>query len=322
MNAFSSSFRLGFFGTPEFAAVVLQALIAAGIRPSIVFSGPPRPRGRGMELQPSVVAGLAMKMGLPTVTATDWRDPSGEARRRLQEARIDLAIVVAYGRIIPAEVLVIPPLGFVNLHASLLPRWRGAAPIQRAILSGDSVTGVGLMQMAAELDRGDILAESNIAIESGMTGGELHDRLAELAARLMLDNLPSLLNRTLVAVPQSEVGVTYAAKITKELMSIDWNQAAIEIDRQVRAFAPSPAAWTILAGERIKILEARVDSSPLDSPHPAGTIVNSDGWVSTGKGTLQLMTIQRAGKNPIAAAEWIKSASLIGKKFSTPESPS
>ena len=317
----SSSKRLGFFGTPEFAAVVLKAMVEANILPTIIFSQPPRPRGRGMVMQPSAVSALAQSYNLPVITATDWRDSQGEARKEFEASRLDLAIVVAYGKIIPAEVLTIPRLGFVNLHASLLPRWRGAAPIQRAILAGDSMTGVGLMQMAAELDTGDILAEKSIPILNSTTGGELHDQLASLSAELLLDHLPKLFDQSLKSRPQSPTGVTYAEKITKDSAKIDWHCSAVEIVRQVRAFAPHPSAWSEINSERIKILSAEASGETKPADQPVGTILNREAEVATGMGRLKILTLQRAGKNPTAASEWIQTAQLLGKRFSGRELP-
>ncbi|MCX8501011.1 MAG: methionyl-tRNA formyltransferase [Alphaproteobacteria bacterium] len=318
MTAGAVDFRLGFFGTPDFARVVLAAMIDRGTPPVVVFSQPPRPSGRGMVVQASAVEACAARHQIPTVTATDWRDPHGAARARRGESRLDLAVVVAYGKILPAEALAIPPLGFVNLHASLLPRWRGAAPIQRAILEGDAETGVCLMQMTSEFDAGAVLAQRSLAITDATTGGWLHDALAELSAELLLENLPRLRSRSLVGVAQPQAGICYAAKIERRTTQIDWSDSAAAILRQIRAFTPHPSAWSEIGGERIKILAAEV-AAEAPPASVAGTLITDAPEVATGRGCVRLLTIQRAGRRPVSARDWVKSAGLLGQKFDAPE---
>src|SRR5438477_9524512 len=232
----SSPLDLVFMGTPEFAATVLAALIAAGHRLRAVYTQPPRPAGRGHRTQPSPVQKLAESHGLPVRCPASLRDAEAQADFAAIEA--DAAVVAAYGLILPAPILAAPRLGCLNVHASLLPRWRGAAPIQRAILADDRETGVSIMQMDEGLDTGPILLQQPVPILPETTAGELTEALAELGVRLMLEALDGVAAGTLMARPQPEEGVTYATKIRREEMRLDWRQPADTLERQVRAFAP------------------------------------------------------------------------------------
>jgi methionyl-tRNA formyltransferase len=288
--------RLVFLGTPDFAATSLCALIDAGRPPVAVYAQPARPAGRGQKPQPSAVERVARDAGLAVRTPETLRDP--DAVRAFAALDLDLAIVAAYGLILPPAVLAAPRRGCVNLHASLLPRWRGAAPIQRALLAGDAVTGITLMQMDAGLDTGAMLRQARLAIEPDMTGGALHDRLADLAAELLIDSLPDLLTGRLVATPQPADGVTYAKKVERREARLDWTRPAVELARAVRAFAPRPGAYVEQAGERIKILAAVALEAPSGVP---GTVLDDHLTVACGGGALRLVRLQRAGRAPLDA---------------------
>jgi methionyl-tRNA formyltransferase len=294
--------QLVFAGTPEFAAVALAALLDAGQAVALVLTQPDRPSGRGMRAQPSLVKTLALRHGIEVFQPQSLkRDPAAQERIRAQQA--DLLIVAAYGLILPQSVLDMPRFGAVNIHASLLPRWRGAAPIQRAIQAGDAESGVVLMQMAAGLDTGALLASARTPIGARDTAGSLHDRLATLGAQLLVATLPRL---PLPAVPQATEGVTYAAKIDKTEARLDWQKSAAELDRQIRAFNPFPVACAHLEGEMLKIHAAH----PLPTPTTAlpGTVltVGRDGiCVACGKDALMLTELQKPGGKRLAAAPFL-----------------
>lgn len=287
--------RLAFLGTPDFAATSLRALIDAGAPPVCVYAQPPRPAGRGHKPQPSAVERMARAAGIELRTPATLRDP--DALRGFGALDLDLAIVAAYGLILPQAALDAPRRGCINLHASLLPRWRGAAPIQRAILAGDTVTGITLMQMDAGLDTGAMLRHEALAIEPGMTGGALHDGLAALAARLLVDSLPDLLAGRLDPTPQPADGVTYAAKIDRAELRLDWTRPAVELERVVRAFAPRPGAYAERGGERIKILGAVA----LDGKGTPGSVLDEHPTIACGEGVLRLTRLQRAGREALDA---------------------
>jgi methionyl-tRNA formyltransferase len=302
--------RLGFLGTPDFAATSLRALIDAGQPPVCVYAQPPRPAGRGHKPQPSAVERLAHAAGIELRTPVKLRDP--EAIRAFEALDLDLAIVAAYGLILPQPVLDAPRRGCINLHASLLPRWRGAAPIQRAVLAGDTVTGITLMQMDAGLDTGAMLRQEALPIDPGMTGGALHDRLAVLAARLLVDSLPDLLAGRLDPTPQPADGVTYAAKIDRAELRLDWARPALELERVVRAFAPRPGAYAVHGGERIKILGA----AALDGTGAPGTVLDAQPTVACGVGALRLTRLQRAGRDALDAESFQRGFALPpGSRF-------
>jgi methionyl-tRNA formyltransferase len=244
--------RIAFAGTPEFAAVALRALIAAGHEIRLVLSQPDRPAGRGMQLQPSAVKRVAREHGIPVFQPERLRDPA--THEPLRAAGVDVLVVAAYGLILPQAVLDIPARGCINIHASLLPRWRGAAPIQRAIEAGDAATGVTIMRMEAGLDTGPMLLAEPTPIGAGETAGELHDRLAVLGARLVVEALARL--ETLAAVAQPADGVTHAAKIGKAEAQLDWAQPAAVLARKVCAFNPFPGAGVVLGGQPVKLWRA------------------------------------------------------------------
>ena len=300
----TSRLRLVFAGTPEFAVPCLDACLAAAADVVAVYTQPDRPAGRGRKLASSPVKQRALAANIPVEQPETLRDP--QAQRRLAEYACDLMIVVAYGLILPKKVLAIPRLGCWNVHASLLPRWRGAAPIQRAILAGDSETGVDLMQMEAGLDTGPVLIERRTPISRDDTGGTLHDRLAKLGAETIAEGLARLARGD--ALPpraQSETGIEYAHKLDKSEARLDWNEAASVLERKVRAFDPWPAAEAELRGERVRIWSAEAIDARTD--RPPGTIVATGRDaidVATGKGLLRILEIQREGGRRISVRDW------------------
>ncbi|MBM3522611.1 MAG: methionyl-tRNA formyltransferase [Alphaproteobacteria bacterium] len=298
--------RLVFMGTPEFAACALRALIAAGHEIACVYTQPPRPAGRGQKEVRSVVHMLADERGLAVRTPVRLRDAADQVAFAALGA--EAAVVAAYGLILPKPILEAPRRGCLNIHASLLPRWRGAAPIQRAILAGDPETGITIMQMDAGLDTGPMLLREAIAIAPDMTAGALHDRLAELGGRLIVETLSHLERGALVAVPQSGAGVTYAPKIAKEEARLDWSKPAVELERVVRAFNPWPGAFFEVGGERIRVLAATVvneGTEPRKGSVP-GFSLDDRLLIACGSGALRLLTVQRAGRGAMAAEAFLR----------------
>jgi methionyl-tRNA formyltransferase len=308
----SESLSLVFAGTPEFAVPPLEALLASAHRVVAVYTQPDRPAGRGRQLTASPVKACATAAGVQVEQPINFKEAA--ARERLAAYRPDVMVVVAYGLILPQAVLDIPRLGCINIHASLLPRWRGAAPIQRAILAGDTETGVDIMRMEAGLDTGPVLLEARTPIGPRDTGATLHDRLARLGAELLPQAIDGLARGQLQPRAQASEGVTYAHKIQKEEARIDWRKSAIEIDRQVRAFNPWPVAETVLDGEQLRIW----DALPLTtaSPSTPGTILAVDEAgieVATGDGALRLTRVQAAGRKAMSAADFARARALRGK---------
>jgi methionyl-tRNA formyltransferase len=296
----------------------LKALVASAHSVVGVLTQPDRPKGRGQQLAASPVKQAALAAGLPVAQPQTLKTEEGRAP--LLAWNPDVMVVVAYGLILPPAALAIPRLGCVNIHASLLPRWRGAAPIQRALLAGDEETGITIMQMDAGLDTGPMLLSRRLRIDPDDTGGSLHDRLAELGSNAILSGLDCLLNGTVVAVPQPEAGVTYAAKLEKSEARIDWTARAAEIERKVRAFNPWPVAETVYEGEQFRILKAKADmaESPRLDGQPPGTILSVSEraiLVQCGLGRLALSEIQRPGKRPISARDFANSAPLLGRRL-------
>jgi methionyl-tRNA formyltransferase len=292
--------RIVFAGTPEFAAQALAALIAAGHAIPLVLTQPDRPAGRGMKLRLSPVKEVALTHGL-SVAQPESLKPEG-ARQVIVDAQADLMVVAAYGLILPQAVLDIPRLGCVNIHASLLPRWRGAAPIQRAIEAGDRETGISLMQMDAGLDTGGLLSLHPLAISDADNAGSLHDKLASLGATSIVDLLPKLEQGAINAVPQDSTRSTYAAKITKDEARLDWRRPAVELDRQIRAFNPFPGGQTDLHGAPLKVWQASLGSGH-GAPGEILSVSPSGIRVACGRDALILLELQQAGgkRLPVAA---------------------
>ncbi|MGH8139495.1 MAG: methionyl-tRNA formyltransferase [Steroidobacteraceae bacterium] len=309
--------RIAFAGTPEFALPALNALLASPHKVVGVLTQPDRPKGRGRQISASPVKLAALSRGLPIAQPQTLKTDAG--RMELDAWQPDVLVVVAYGLILPRSVLELPRLGCVNIHASLLPRWRGAAPIQRAILAGDSQTGVTIMRMDPGLDTGPILLQQQVPIASRESAGQLHDRLAALGASALLETLDGLACDTAQATPQAEQGITYAAKIAKEEAVIDWSRDAADIERQVRAFNPWPVAQTRLAGEQLRIYGARIPSGHIDSAEKApGSIVavNDEAViVACGRGYLAVTELQRPGRRPVSARDFANTRALAGHRL-------
>ena len=302
--------RVAFAGTPDFAAVALQAIVVAGHEVRLVLTQPDRPAGRGMSLQPSAVKRLAVERGIEVFQPLTLKD--AVARARIAAELPDVMVVAAYGLILPQAVLDIPRFGCINIHASLLPRWRGAAPIQRALLAGDRETGVCIMRMESGLDTGPVLLRRACAIEPGDTSAALHDRLASLGARLVVEALAEL---PMPASAQATEGVTYAAKLGKAEALIDWSKSAQDLDRQIRAFNPFPGAQARLGGQTVKLWHA----VPVGGSGENGRILSVDRniiVVACGEGALAVSELQRAGGKRLAVREFLAGHALkAGDRF-------
>ena len=297
-----SRLQLAFMGTPDFALVALEALVEAGHALDVVYTRAPRPAGRGQLPQRSPVQIYAEREGIPVRTPSSLKDPREQAF--LAGLDLDAVVVVAYGLLLPKPILEAPRLGCLNIHASLLPRWRGAAPIQRAILAGDTESGVTIMQMDEGLDTGAMLLQAKYPIAPATDAGGLHDALAALGAKLVCAALDGLEAGSLEAAPQPKDGVTYAAKIDKAETRLDWSRPADELARRIRAFAPLPGAWFELAGERIRVLAAE-ETAQKKKTEPGATF-DERLSVACGKGALRLTRVQRAGGKPMDAAEFLR----------------
>ncbi len=296
--------RIVFAGTPEFAAVALRALLAAGHAVPLVLTQPDRPAGRGMALQPSAVKRVASEAGIAVFQPATLKDAGAQAR--LCEVAADVMVVAAYGLILPQAVLDLPRFGCLNIHASLLPRWRGAAPIQRAILAGDEETGVCIMQMEAGLDTGPVLLAGRTPIRDDDTAASLHDRLAVLGGELIVDALGRL---PLPAVAQPETGVTYAAKLEKSEAPLDWTQSAEQLARRVRAFNPFPGATAQLDGAPLKIWQA-VAVPGQGEPGVVLAVERDALVVACGSGALRLGELQKAGGRRLGVAQFLAGTPL------------
>jgi methionyl-tRNA formyltransferase len=296
--------RLAFLGTPDFAVSALAAIVAAGHEIACAYSQPPAPRGRGHELKPSPVHAFADARGIPVRTPASMRDPAEiEAFRALG---LDAAVVVAFGQILPREVLEAPRLGSFNVHASLLPRWRGAAPIQRAIMAGDKVTGVQVMRMTEGLDEGPVLATATLRIDALETAATLHDRLAAAGADLIVRTLADIEAGRAVETPQAAEGVTYAKKISAKFARLDWGKPGPVLDRKIRGMSPSPGAWFELPTDkgpvRVKALLSRFE----DEAGTPGITLDDRLLVGTGEGAVRLLRVQREGKGPQDAEAFLR----------------
>jgi methionyl-tRNA formyltransferase len=307
--------RIVFAGTPEFSVPALEALHAAGHQIVAVYAQPDRPAGRGRTLGIGPVKRRAQDLGLHVEQPLTLK--SVEAAARLASFEPDLMVVVAYGLILPQAILDLPRLGCLNIHASLLPRWRGAAPIQRAILAGDASTGITIMKMDAGLDTGPTLLVREVGIGPGENAGSLHDRLAALGARAVVEAVAAWTDGRISPVAQPTQGVTYAAKVRKEEALIDWRSPAVEIARQVRAFNPWPVAETRWRGRQLRVWEAAPLGDPLTAGEPGQVIDVGQGRlaVATGDGSLELRRLQLAGRNAMPASEFLKANPLAGERL-------
>ena len=296
--------RIAFLGTPDFAVAALDALVQAGHEVACVYSQPPAPRGRGQELKPSPVHAYAQERGIPVRTPVSMRDAAEiEAFAALN---LDAGVVVAFGQILPAAVLEAPRLGCFNLHASLLPRWRGAAPIQRAIMAGDKVTGVEVMQMTEGLDEGPVLSSETVRIDALETAGTLHDRLAEVGAGLLARTMTAVERGETAATPQPADGTTYAKKIRAKEARIRWNKPAAEVDLKIRGLSPFPGAWFELPTEkgplRVKALLSRLEEGTGDP----GVTLDDALLVACSEGAVRLLRVQREGRGPQDAETFLR----------------
>ena len=315
--------KILFMGTPQFAAVSLQALLDCDqIKIAAVVTQQDRPAGRGMKLTPSPVKTLALEHGVAILQPASVKRQSTEFIDQLQQyAPFDLGVVVAFGQILPRALLDLPARGCINLHASILPRWRGAAPIQRAILAGDKETGVCVMHMEEGLDSGAVFACQRTPIASDDTSDSLSQRLAQIGAKLLLDTIAPIVNETLKAAPQAEINVTYANKISRQDTLIDWSAQAQQIERQVRAFAPRPGAVTQLRGHRLKVTQGQV-SHPDNRPQAkaCGSIVQLSRdtvEVQCGQGSYLIHKLQLEGKREMTVRDFVAGTPLsIGEVFS------
>ena len=305
--------KLIFAGTPEFAAQALQAIVGAGNEVALVLSQPDRPAGRGMTLQASPVKKLALEKGIEVFQPLSLKDPA--AQQKIAAVGAEVMVVAAYGLILPQVVLDLPRFGCLNIHASLLPRWRGAAPIQRALLAGDTATGVCIMQMEAGLDTGPVLLREAFPIAADDTSATLHDRLAALGAKLVVEALGML---PLPAEPQPAEGVTYAHKIEKAEAIIDWKRSAAELDRHLRAFNPFPGAQALFAGQTVKLWRA----TPVAASGEIGQILAVDRStvvVACGEGALAISELQKAGGKRLPVQQFLAGHPLkVGDRFDLP----
>ena len=298
--------RLAFMGTPDFAVPALAALVAAGHEIAAVYTQAPKPRGRGQALAPTPVQAFAESHGFTVRTPASMRDPvEVEAFETLE---LDAAAVVAYGQILPLAILSAPRLGCFNLHASLLPRWRGAAPIQRAIMAGDAVTGVQVMRMSEGLDEGPVLATATVRIGPLDTAGSLHDRLASAAAELIVRTLPAIESGSAVEIPQAEEGVTYAKKIRPKEARIDWGKPGREVDLKIRGLSPFPGAWFELPTDKGEVRVKALLSAFEEVDGTPGLVLDDRLLVACGSGAVRLLTVQREGRGPQEAQVFLRGA--------------
>jgi methionyl-tRNA formyltransferase len=301
--------RLVFMGTPDFAVPTLIELVGSGYDVAAVYTRAPKPAGRGMELQPTPVERTARQFALPVFTPKTLR--SEEAQAEFASHGADAAVVVAYGLILPKPVLDAPPLGCFNVHASLLPRWRGAAPINRAVMAGDRESGVTIMRMNEGLDTGAMAMVERLAVGPDMTAGELHDALAPLGADLMLRALGALERGGLTLTPQPEAGVTYAAKIDKAETRVDWSKPDAEVHNHIRGLSPFPGAWCEFpddAGEPVRIKLLRTTRA--DGAGAPGTVLDDRLTIACGDGAIRILELQRAGRQPTQADAFLRGTPL------------
>ncbi|WP_406858503.1 methionyl-tRNA formyltransferase [Alsobacter sp. KACC 23698] len=306
--------RVVFMGTPDFAVPTLSEIVGQGHEVVAAYTRAPAAAGRGMALKPSPVQAAAERFGIPVFTPASLK--SEEATETFRSLQADVAVVVAYGMILPEGILAVPPLGCLNLHASLLPRWRGAAPIQRAVMAGDSETGVAVMRMEKGLDTGPVGMVERLAIGPDATAGDIHDRLAQLGADLMVRALAALSRGGLAFTPQPQDGVTYAAKILNADSRIDWARPAQAVHDQVRGLSPFPGAYALVdlgrGPERLKILKTRL----AEASGPAGEAIDDGLTVACQQGAVQVLQVQRAGSRAMSAAEFLRGVPVrAGARF-------
>ncbi|MCG6967913.1 MAG: methionyl-tRNA formyltransferase [Chromatiaceae bacterium] len=306
----TDSKRIIFAGTPEFSVPPLRALLGSAHRVVAAYTQPDRPAGRGRKLSPSPVKEVAMDAGIPVYQPVNFKDPASIAE--LASLHADLMVVVAYGLLLPKGVLDAPRHGCVNIHASVLPRWRGAAPIQRAVLAGDATSGVTIMQMEEGLDTGPMYLVEQVPLAADETGGSLHDRLSTLGAAALMQALPGILDGSLVAVPQDEAQTCYARKIDKSEAWIDWTRSALTIERQVRAFNPWPVAQTRFEDASLRIWRALAISGVGGSPGMVMNAARSGIDVATGDGLLRITELQLPGKRAMGAGDFINANHIQG----------
>ena len=306
--------RLVFAGTPTFAAVALDALVHSEHDVALVLTRPDAAAGRGMKQLPSEVKRLALECELPVYQPTTLRDP--QVVEHIESVAADAMVVAAYGLILPRNVIDSFPNGCINIHASLLPRWRGAAPIQHALLAGDKETGVSIMRMDEGLDTGPVYLMQAIAIAADETAASLHDRLAELGARMIVKSLAGIASGQLQSRPQPAEGATYAHKITREQACIQWAQSSLQIERAIRAFNPSPGAFSHLNQQLVKVWEAKIHAGGSGEPGEVIDVANSGIVIACGSGALQLTELQRQGGKRLPAAEFLRGFPIVpGQRF-------
>lgn len=301
-------------GTPDFAVPALQALIDSEHDVIAVYTQPDRPAGRGRKLTPSPVKKIALEHNIPVFQPVNFK--TEECRQALLDLQADLMVVAAYGLILPKAILDAPRLGCINIHASLLPRWRGAAPIQRAILAGDSETGITIMQMDVGLDTGDMLAKSACSISDDMTASQLHDQLMAMSGQALMDIMPAIENQTLAPEKQDESLVTYAEKLQKAEAQIDWSQAAEQIARQVRAFNAWPVSQTTYQDQVMRIWQAKaISQTSSETPGKVIDVLKKSFQVATGNGVLEVTEIQMPGKKPMPVAAFLNAHNPAGMQL-------
>jgi methionyl-tRNA formyltransferase len=296
--------RLAFLGTPDFSVPSLAALLEAGHEVAAVYAQPPAPRGRGQAVRPSPVQAFAESRGLRVRTPASLRDPEQVAA--FASLGLDAAVVVAFGQILPAELLEAPRLGSYNLHASLLPRWRGAAPIQRAIMAGDAVTGAQVMRMTAGLDEGPVIASARLRIDALDTAGTLHDRLAAAGAKLMAEALDLVARGAARETPQSLEGATYARKIKPAETRIRWERLAARVDGQIRGLSPAPGAWFLAPGERGPVRVKALLSARAEGEGEPGHVLDDNLLIACGQGAVRILRLQREGRGAQDAALFLR----------------
>lgn len=300
--------RIAFLGTPDFALAALRRLVAAGHEIACVYSQPPAPRGRGQALKPSPVHAFALEQGLMVRTPVSMRDP-GEIFA-FEALEVDAAVVVAFGQILTREVIEAPLLGTFNLHGSLLPRWRGAAPIQRAVMAGDPLTGVEVMRLTEGLDEGPVLASETLRIGPLDTAGTVHDRMAAIGAELLAKTLPQIEAGTAIERAQSEEGATYAKKIRPREAKIVWTKPGVEIDRKIRGLSPFPGAWFQLPTDKGPVRVKALLSAFEDAHGAPGEVLDDRLLVAAGEGAVRLLRVQREGKGPQDAEAFLRGVAV------------